>query len=285
MISVDSEHQPMALEEYENISKQDYDEILSDETKPLILLVEDNEDVRLYIKAGLEGKYRIAEAENGKEGIEKTHELMPDLIISDVMMPEMDGMVFCKKIKTELVSCHIPVILLTAKTSIENRIEGLETGADSYIPKPFNPRHLHIRVEKLIELRKTLKEKFRNDTTFEPIDMAVTSADQKFLKKAIEHIKLKISDSELSVETLGDEIGMSRGHLHRKLKGLVGQNPSEFIRTIRLKQAAHLLANENIPVSEVSYLVGFTSPSYFASCFNKQYGLTPTQYKENHQTN
>ncbi len=274
------EHQPLVYEEYEETSFLNTGDKEADENAPLILLVEDNDDVRSYIKSGLKDKYRIAEAENGKEGLEKTHNLMPDLIISDVMMPEMDGITFCKKIKTELVSCHIPVILLTAKTSIEHRIEGLETGADSYIPKPFNPRHLLVRVQKLIELRLILKDKFKNDMNFEPIDMAITSVDKKFLNKAVELIKQKISDTDLGVETLGNEIGMSRGHLYRKLKGLVGQTPSEFIRTIRLKQAAHLLTNEDIPVSEVGYLVGFTSPSYFSSCFNKQYGLTPTQYRE-----
>jgi YesN/AraC family two-component response regulator len=280
--SIELEHQPLVLEGYEFDSKWENSDVEADNSAPLVLLVDDNEDVRSYLKSGLKGKYQIAEAENGIEGIQKTHDLMPDLIITDIMMPEMDGIAFCKKIKTDLVSCHIPVILLTAKTSIEHRIEGLETGADSYIPKPFNPKHLLIRIEKLIELRQVLKEKFRTDTSFEPIEMAVTSTDQKFLTKTIDLIKQKIANPELGVENLGDEIGMSRGHLHRKLKGLTGQSPNEFIRTIRLKQAAYLLANKNIPVSEVCYLVGFNSPSYFTSCFNKQYGLTPTQFKEQH---
>ncbi|MDF1550068.1 MAG: response regulator [Bacteroidales bacterium] len=279
---INADAQPVVLEGYENATFGYSNGEMAGETAPLILLVEDNEDVRTYIKNGLADKYRIAEAENGKEGIKSAHELMPDLIISDVMMPEMDGIAFCKKIKTELVSCHIPVILLTAKTSIEHRIEGLETGADSYIPKPFNPKHLLIRIEKLIELRQKLKEKFKNESDFEPINMAVTSTDERFLKKTIELIKLKIADTELGVENLGEEIGMSRSNLHRKLKSLVGQTPSEFIRTIRLKQAAHLLSSEDIPVSEIAYLVGFSSPSYFASCFHKLYSLTPTQYKEKH---
>jgi len=280
--AIDSEHQPFVFDGGDSDLIWDTSETVADKSSPLILLVDDNEDVRSYIKSGLNSRYQIAEAENGLDGIKKTHELMPDLIISDIMMPEMDGIAFCKKIKTDLISCHIPVILLTAKTSIEHRIEGLETGADSYIPKPFNPRHLLIRIEKLIELRQVLKEKFKSDNTFEPIEMAVTSVDQKFLTKTVNLIKLKISNPELGVENLGDEIGMSRGHLHRKLKSLTGQSPSEFIRTIRLKQAAHLLSSEDIPVSEVCYLVGFSSPSYFTTCFNKQYGLTPTQYKEKH---
>ncbi len=277
---VDANAQPVVLEGYENVSFGSNSGKIADNSAPLILLVEDNEDVRNYIKNGLIDKYLIEEAENGKEGLKKAHNLMPDLIISDVMMPEMDGITFCKKIKTELVSCHIPVILLTAKSSIEHRIEGLETGADSYIPKPFNPKHLLIRVEKLIELRQRLKEKFKTESDFEPIQMAVTSADEKFMKKTVEIIKEKIADSDLGVESLSEKVGMDRSHLYRKLKSLVGQTPSEFIRTIRLKQAAYLLANEDIPVSEVSYLVGFNSPSYFASCFNKQYKESPTQYKE-----
>ncbi|MDF1548914.1 MAG: response regulator, partial [Bacteroidales bacterium] len=277
------QHQPMVLKEFENDSLEPSETSSIDESAPLILIVEDNADVRTYIKEGLRGLYRIVEAENGKEAVKLTYDLMPDLIISDVMMPEMDGITLCKKLKTELVSCHIPVILLTARSSIEHRIEGLETGADSYIPKPFNPKHLLVRVKKLLELRQTLKEKYKSSAEFEPIEMAVTSADEKFMKKAIETIKNQISDPELSVESLGKEIGMSRGHLHRKLKALLGQTPSEFIKTIRLKQAAHLLANEDIPVSEITDLVGFSSPSYFAICFNKMYGLTPTQYKEKYQ--
>ena len=270
--------QPVVLDEIDDEFATGSD-LAADEYSPLILLVEDNDDVRHYIKNGLKNHYRIAEAKNGLEGIEKTYELMPDLIISDVMMPEMDGIQFCKRIKTELLTCHIPVILLTAKTSIEHRIEGLETGADSFIPKPFNSRHLFVRIQKLIELRQTLKEKFKSNGHFEPIEMAITSADEKFMSKAVETIKNEISNADFNVENLGQEIGMSRGHLHRKMKGLVGQNPSEFIRTIRLKQAAHILSNENISVSEISYLVGFSSPSYFASCFHKQFGLTPTEYK------
>jgi YesN/AraC family two-component response regulator len=278
--SIESDNQSFVLEGDDSDTIWDNSGAMAQKSAPLILIVDDNEDVRSYLKSGLIAKYQIAEAENGLDGIQKTHELMPDLIISDIMMPEMDGIAFCKKIKTDLVSCHIPVILLTAKTAIEHRIEGLETGADSYIPKPFNPKHLLIRIEKLIELRRVLKEKFKNDNDFEPVQMAVTSVDQKFLTKTVELIKQKISDPNLGVENLGDEIGMSRGHLHRKLKSLTGQSPSEFIRTIRLKQAAYLLSKEDIPVSEVSYLVGFSSPSYFASCFNKQYGLTPTHFRE-----
>jgi signal transduction histidine kinase/ligand-binding sensor domain-containing protein/DNA-binding response OmpR family regulator len=278
--TIENEHQSLIIDDFELESAWLDNGKEAQKSAALILLVDDNEDVRAYLKAGLGSKYQIAEADNGLAGIQKTHDLMPDLIISDVMMPMMDGIEFCRKIKTDLVTCHIPVILLTAKTSIEHRIEGLETGADSYIPKPFNPKHLLIRIEKLIQLRQVLKEKFKTDSSFEPVEMAVTSTDQKFMTKAVDLIKQRISDPELSVENLGDEIGMSRGHLHRKLKALTGQSPSEFIRTIRLKQAAYLLEKENIPVSEVTYLVGFSSPSYFTSCFNKFFGLTPTQFKE-----
>ncbi|MFN8257248.1 MAG: two-component regulator propeller domain-containing protein [Bacteroidales bacterium] len=270
--------QPDYIDNYDDYSLSG-SELLADPSAPLVLLVEDNDDLRQYIKSGLQSTYRIAEARNGIEGIEKAHELMPDLVICDVMMPEMDGIKFCRKLKSELLTCHIPVIMLTAKTSIEHRIEGLETGADSYIPKPFNPKHLKVRIQKLIELRQVLKNKYKVNGHFEPVEMAVTSTDEKFINKAVAIIKREISNSEFNVENLGQEIGMSRGHLHRKLKALIGQNPSDFIKTIRLKQAAHLLSNENIPVSEICYLVGFSSPSYFASCFHKQFGITPTEYK------
>ncbi|MDP4225419.1 MAG: DNA-binding response regulator, partial [Bacteroidota bacterium] len=184
----------------------------------------------------------------------------------------------CKKIKTNILTCHIPVILLTARTSIENRIEGLETGADSYIPKPFHPQHLRIRIEKLIELRQNLMAKFSKSISFEAKEMTITSADERFLQKAMDLVKANISNPNLNIEEMGNELGISRVHLYRKLKALTNQNPSEFVRIIRLKQAAYLLKQNKLNISEVAYAVGFNSHQYFTNCFQNYFGMSPTEY-------
>ena len=248
--------------------------------KYTLLIVEDNEDIRNYLSEGLSKLYNVKTADNGKTGLQMCKELLPDLVITDIMMPEMSGIEMSKIIKEDIETCHIPIIMLTAKSSEEQRIEGLETGADSYIPKPFNPKHLLVRIKKLLELRKTLREKFGNDIGFEAEQIAITVPDRDLLKKATGIIKKRISDPKLSVETLSEEIGISRGHLQRKLKSLTGQNPNEFIRIIRLKQAAEILAEKDVSIAEVADMVGFSSQSYFSTSFTKQFNISPSQYKE-----
>jgi signal transduction histidine kinase/ligand-binding sensor domain-containing protein/DNA-binding response OmpR family regulator len=248
-----------------------------------ILVVEDDHEIRSYIKSELNDFYDVIEAFDGADGYEMAQSQMPDLIVSDVMMPRMDGIQLCKKIKSDLSTSHIPVILLTARTSIESRIEGLEMGADSYIPKPFNPKHLLVRVEKLIELRESLLRKFSKSINFEAKEMTLTSADERFLQKAINLVKDNISNSDLNIEDMGSELGMSRVHLYRKLKALTNQTPSEFVRTIRLKQAAYLLAQNKINISEVAYAVGFSSHQYFTNCFQNYFNMSPTEYSHKNQ--
>jgi signal transduction histidine kinase/ligand-binding sensor domain-containing protein/DNA-binding response OmpR family regulator len=243
-----------------------------------ILIVEDDYDVRTYIKSELAESYDILEACDGMEGWNLAKEKMPDIIISDVMMPRLDGIQLCKKIKTEVNTSHIPVILLTARTSIENRLEGLEMGADSYIPKPFHPQHLKIRIEKLIELRQNLINKFSKSVSFEASEMTLTSADERFLERAITLVKENIANSELNIEDMSVELGMSRVHLYRKLKALTNQTPSEFVRTIRLKQSAYLLSQNKLNISEVAYAVGFSSHQYFTNCFQNYFNMSPTEY-------
>ena len=245
-----------------------------------VLLVEDDFDIREYIKTELSEEFEILEATDGLEGLHIARTNMPDLIISDIMMPKMDGIEFCKNIKTDLNTCHIPVILLTARTSVENRIEGLETGADSYIPKPFHPQHLRIRVQKLIELRQTLISKFSKTIGFEVKEMTLTSADERFLQKAIELVKENISNPDLNIEDMGTELGMSRVHLYRKLKALTNQTPSEFVRIIRLKQAAYLLLQNKANISEIAYIVGFSSHQYFTNCFQNYFSMSPKEYSK-----
>ena len=249
--------------------------------KSTLLIVEDNPEIRDYLASELSKLYDVKTAENGKTGLNLTKEILPDLIITDIMMPEMDGIEFTRIVKNDVETCHIPVIMLTAKGTEEQRIEGLETGADSYIPKPFNPKHLLVRIQKLLELRKALKEKFSKDAGFNAEQTAVSVPDRDLLRKVTTVIKKRISDSQLSVETLSEEVGLSRGHLQRKLKSLTGQNPNEFIRIIRLKQAAEILSQKDVTIAEVADMVGFGSQSYFSTAFTKQFNISPSQYVEN----
>ena len=243
-------------------------------------------EIRNYIHKVLSTEYQIIEASNGKKGLEIAIKENPDCIISDVMMPEMDGIEMCDKIKKNEQTSHIPVIMLTAKTAIEQRIEGLKAGADSYIPKPFNIEHLKIRIRKLIELRRIMKNKYEGK--FNEIKEEVTnikSTDEKFLEKLENIVKNKIAESDLSVETISQEIGISRSQLQRKLKQLTNQNPSDYIKTTRLRHAAWLLSCKNLSVSEVSYATGFSSLSHFSNSFKEFYGMSPSHYMEIHRSN
>ncbi len=248
--------------------------------RPLILLVEDDNDMRFFVKQELEQYYRVEEAVNGKIGLELASKIMPDLIITDVMMPEMDGIELTHLLKTSPETSHIPVILLTAQGNIENRLEGLESGADSYIPKPFSLRHLKIRIRKLIELRQVMKERFSKSINMEAQEIAVTSNDEKLLQNAIDYVRKNIENTDLSVEGMSKHLGLSRTHLHRKLKALTGESPVDFIKMIRMKQAAYLLSTGKLSISEVGYKVGYNTPSYFSSSFNAYFGMSPTAYME-----
>lgn len=254
------------------------EETVPDQDQPLLLIVEDNTDLRNYLSESLQKFYKIIEAQDGKEGLEKGIEEIPDLVISDVMMPEMDGFELCKHLKTDERTNHIPVVLLTARADAESKIEGLETGADDYLPKPFDIKELNVRIKNLIEQRQKLREKYAHELTINPSHLAITSANERFLNRALEFIEEHLSDSNLSVEEFGKEIGMSRVQLHRKLKALTTLSATEFIRTIRLKHAARLIDQNYGNVAEIAYEVGFNSPSYFAECFQKQFGKLPSKY-------
>ena len=249
---------------------------------PILLMVEDNPDMRTYIHTNLENEYRILEAANGKEGFEKCAKAIPDLVISDVMMPEMDGFQLCAKLKTDQRTSHIPVILLTARAAAEDRIGGLETGADDYIIKPFNARELQVRVRNLIEQRRKLRERYRKEGILQPQEIAVTSTDQRFLQKALEIVEQHLSDEQFQVDKFGKEIGMSRALLYRKLRALTDCSPSEFIRSLRLNHAAQLLAQHSGNVTEIAFQVGFNNLSYFARCFRLQFGVPPSLYAAKH---
>ena len=241
-------------------------------------MVEDNEDFRFYLKDNLRQTYHIFEARNGKEGLQLALKYLPDLIVSDIMMPEMDGIELCKKIKSNATVSHTPVILLTARTSEEQKMQGFEIGADDYITKPFNFEILQSRIKNLIHQREIFHKDFRRQIEVKATDIKITSMDEKLIQNAIKFVEDKISDADFSVEDLSRELGMSRVHLYKKLLSLTGKAPLEFIRTIRLQRAAQLLEKSQLTISEVAYKVGFNSPKYFAKYFKDEFGMLPSAY-------
>ncbi|RED95284.1 two-component regulator propeller domain-containing protein [Marinoscillum furvescens] len=245
-----------------------------------VLIVEDNADVRAYLKSIFHGKYIVLEAENGKEGLDVALEEIPMLVISDVMMPVMDGISFCKELKSNVSTSHIPVILLTARTSFIFQVEGLEHGADDYITKPFNSQLLLIKVRNLIKSRRQLQKLFRDndELVIEPKKVTLTSSDEVFIEQALESIENNMSNSDYTVEDLGRDVGLSRMQLYRKLKAMTGQSANEFIRTIRLKRAAQLIGQNELTIAEITYQVGFSDLPYFRKCFKKQFGVNPSAY-------
>ncbi|MFC2112585.1 response regulator [Bacteroidota bacterium] len=267
----------IASEATEIVKPEDY---LAEDNygKHRIVIVEDDPDVRAHLVEHLNEQFFIEQAADGKAGADLVTESIPDLVISDLMMPKMDGVEMCKKLKMDERTSHIPVLMLTAKATVESRIEGLETGADAYMTKPFNLKELIAQVKTLIEQRKKLREQFTMETDVGLSDIAVTSVDEKFLKKAIKIIEDNFGDCEFDVTALTEEMGMSRMQLFRKIKALTDQTPSEFIRTIRLKRAAQLIKKKFGNVAEITYEVGFNNLSYFAKCFKELYGVSPSDY-------
>lgn len=259
-------------------------ELLGKDSIPLLLIVEDNYDVRFYIKDNLNKEYRVLEAVDGEDGWEKAIEQIPDLIVSDVMMPKMDGFELCTKLKTDERTSHIPVILLTAKAAKENKLAGYETGADDYIMKPFEPDELRARIKNLIQQRKRLHEHFQRKGMLELNDKKITSVDKKFLLKALEVIHINISDNSFTVEKFADNLAVSRSLLHKKVVALTGEPPRDFIRRIRLKKAAELIEKKFGNLSEIALEVGFDNPAYFSEAFKKQFGVAPSQYQRNNKT-
>lgn len=256
-------------------------EKLKNQHKKKILVVEDNEDIRTYICSILSLDYITEEAENGIVALEMIALNEYDLVISDLMMPEMDGTEMCRQLKSSIETDHIPIIILTAKSDIENKIEGLKIGADSYITKPFHPEHLTVRVSKLIELRELLKERYSRKISVGDLhkpDLTSVSPDELFLQKTISIILDKIIETEFNGDSLAYDLGISRMGLHRKIKALTGQSTGEFIRNIRLKKACELLSIHSKNISEVCYDVGFNSPSYFTTCFTEAFKMTPSEY-------
>lgn len=247
---------------------------------PLLLVVDDNADFRTFMESSLGLQYRVKLASNGKEAWNflQNCEEMPDLVVSDIMMPEMDGNELCKLIKQDKRTAHIPVILLSAKQTTESKVEGLSIGADDYVTKPFNMTILALRIRKLIELSRYNTSKETIDPA--PSEIVITSLDEKLIEKAIKYVEDNISRSDLSVEELSRELGMSRVHLYKKLLQITGKTPIEFIRVIRLKRAAQLLRDSQLHVSEIAFQVGFNNPKYFSRYFKEEFGVLPSAYQE-----
>lgn len=248
------------------------------EALPIILIVEDNLDVRNYIRGYLDNNYQCYEAVDGQDGLNRVRELVPDLVISDVMMPKMNGLELCHRIKTDGRTSHIPVLMLTAKADMDSKVKGLETGADAYLTKPFEALELKIRIKNLIDQRQALRERFQREFSLIPSDMDISSMDKQFLKRAVQIISDQLSDPDFKVDSFAQKLYMSRQQLNRKLKALTGRTAVEFVRQIRLKRAAMLLKNNHATITEIAYQVGFSNPSHFSRSFNEEFGKSPSAF-------
>jgi signal transduction histidine kinase/DNA-binding response OmpR family regulator len=268
---------PQIIEETENDVNE---ENASDNILSRILIVEDQQDVRKYISNKLSDRYTVMDAKNGKEGFESAKQHIPDLVISDVMMPLMDGLELCHLLKTDDLTSHIPVILLTARAEDMDKLAGLETGADAYLIKPFNSKELLLRVHNLIELRNKLRKKFSGRLLVKPREITVTSRDSQFMQRLLDTVEKHISDEKFSIEQLGHEFGMSPSQINRKLKAIINQSAGAFIRTIRMERAMELLKNNQATIAEVAYETGFSEPAYFSRVFKNHFGYSPSDVKK-----
>ena len=259
-------------------------ELEQTDEKDIILVVEDNSDVRQLVKDTLQKGFRIIEASDGDTGIETAIKWIPDLIISDIMMPGTNGIELCQRLKNDERTSHIPIVLLTAKAGDEDQYEGLSSGADAYVTKPFKMKLLETRVEKLVESRKLLRDRYSQEVILKPKDIAITDVDEQFLGRVQDVMEDKLTSSQFNAQEFSEAVGMSRMQLHRKLKALTGLSATEFVRSQRLKLAASLLQSSNASVSDIGYQVGFNDPSYFTRCFKEAYGCSPTEYSQKQTT-
>lgn len=268
--------EPSSAEEVPNQARH-IDELIQpyQTDKPEVLIIDDNIDIRTYLRSVLSEKYNVSEAADGKAGLELARKIVPDIVLSDIMMPVMDGLAFCQQLKTDKAISHIPVILLTARSLDEQRAEGYEHGADAYLSKPFSLRLLFSRIDNLIESRKKLNQTWSKGVEDDEIGNISNEIDKSFLKQLRKIIQENLANSDLSVEQIGDEIGLSRVQLYRKVKALTGYSPVEIIRKARLTRARHLLQTTERTVSEVAYAVGFSTPSYFSKCYKDEFGENP----------
>lgn len=263
-----------------------------------MLLVEDNKELRQFLVSIFAADYRIVEAENGEQGLQLAQQHGPDIIISDVMMPVMDGISMTRELRSNLITSHIPLILLTAKTSVESQLEGLEYGADAYITKPFSATYLKARVKNLLASRAKLQEIYRNkllsapavqvsepvetieETAAVPQESVMSQHDRKFMDKLMELMEKNLDNGDLVVDDLVQEMAVSRSVFFKKLKTLTGLAPIEFIKEMRINRAVQLIETDELTMTQISYMVGINDPRYFSKCFKQKMGMTPTEYRE-----
>ena len=274
----------------ENISNEDEEVDRTIEVQPIenyspekakLLIIEDNLEMRTYLRKNLEDSYDIHEASDGIEGLESIQKNIPDIIISDLMMPNMNGLELCEKVKSNMVTSHIPLIILTAKINEETAFEGFSFGADDYITKPFSMKLLKIRIQKLVEKNNKLREYFRLNMLANPQQIQVESTNEKFIQLLVKGIDDNIDNYELNIDLLCQKLNITHQQMYRKIKALTGQTVNEFIRTVRLKRAAQLLSDSDMNVSEIMYSVGFSNRSYFSKCFAEEFNMTPKEYRNN----
>jgi len=254
------------------------DEITERTEARIMLIVEDNPDVRYFIRSHFETSFRVVEANNGQEGWEQALQVIPDVIISDILMPDVDGYEFCRRIKKDERTSHIPLLLLTALHSREHEIEGLSHGADDFITKPFDISVLQTKVENMLSLRRALREKYTREMILRPSGVTVTSPDEKFLVKAMEVVEKNISNPDFDIESFATATGVSRMQLYRKFDALTNMTVKEFVRSIRLKRASQLLLEKKMSVSEVAFATGFRDLSHFRKCFSREFGMSASEY-------
>jgi len=266
------------------ISNTTDEDLLTKDDKPHLLIIDDNSDLRLFIMHEFMDSYRISEASDGVAGFEKACTEIPDIILCDVMMPNMDGFTLCRKIRLHVSMSHIPIILLTARSSDNHILEGLSSGANDYISKPFSISILKAKVKNLIALQHEIANRFLKLPLPAVREISPSSIDEKFLQKAYEVIEKNLNNPDLDVDRFSTAIGMSRAQLYRKIQMLSGQSVKEFIRIIRLKKAAEILTKENLNISQVAFDVGFSSVAYFTKSFSAYFGVTPSKYISAHKT-
>jgi DNA-binding response OmpR family regulator len=254
-----------------------------DPNKVIILYVDDNLELLENIRNYLSDTYNVIIAPNGKVGVEMANQYQPDVIISDIVMPLMDGFELCNVLKTDLNTSHIPIILLTARADSSSQLKGIETGADSFIPKPFNIKLLSLTIKNLIESREKLRQLFINNQFPNPREITTNSKDAEFLERLIKHVEDNIGDSELNINNLAQTLAMSRSTFFRKIKAITGSTGKDFVDTIRLKKAAQLLLNSGMNISEVAYTIGHSNPQYFSKCFKAYFKVSPSEYILQHK--
>jgi DNA-binding response OmpR family regulator/two-component sensor histidine kinase len=274
---------------FQNLASVEEDDesfnIIFSDNLPLVLVVEDNADLRKYIRTQIFHEFNVIEAQDGQIGLRLAQEKIPDLIITDIMMPEMDGVTMTKNIREDERTSHIPIILLTARDDDETKLKGFETGAEQYLVKPFEINELLARIKSLLSFNDRLRKKYSQIITLKPEDVVIENRDAAFLTKLVKIVEDNIANESFTVENLQKEIGMSRMQLHRKLKALTNQSANDFIRSIRLKRAAQILQQPGVQISEAAYLSGFNHLSYFSKCFKDQFGMLPSDYSKSTANN